>query len=435
MFEALRWRLTAWYVGVFCVAFIAVGCIVFVWADRRLTHEVDRAVREVSDGASAQAAQHARIIDAEEETRGLLSAGKLSSSADVFVLLLDPDGTVVSNPGPVPLDGLPAAASVEAAAAHGEDMRSYSAAGKHLEIRTLEVRGPDGTVIGFVQAGKSVEERDDSLRTLAIVMAGGAVGGLVLATLGGLFVAAIAIRPVKRSFERQREFVADASHELRTPLAVIRVNAESIARTGDDEAISDIAHEATYMTRLLDDLLVLARSDREGIDLQVSRIDLADVAQSAGRGIARLAESRGLIVAVDAPSPLWVEADPERCREVLLILLDNAIKYTPAGGSITLRAAAAADEAIVSVTDTGIGVAPEDVGRLFDRFYRVDKARSRAAGGTGLGLSIAREIMDAHGGTLQIESVPGSGTTVTMRLRLARAAADRVPGTSNSGAD
>jgi signal transduction histidine kinase len=427
MFEALRWRLTAWYVGVFCVAFVAVGCIVFVWADRRLTNEVNQAVREVSGRASLQAARYRNIADSEQDLRELLAAENLGGAADVFVVLLGPDGTVVANPGAVPLDGLPAAASARVALDRGDDMRGYSAAGKHIEVRTIAVHSPDGTLTGFVQAGKSIEERDDSLRTLLIVMAGGAAGGLVVATLGGLFVAAIAIRPVKRSFERQREFVADASHELRTPLAVIRVNAESMASAGDDDAIHDIAHEATYMTRLLDDLLLLARSDREGIALQVGRIDLADVARGACRGVARLAEQNGLALAVDAASPQWVDGDPERCREVLLVLLDNAIKYTPAGGSIALRTQATASEAVVSVTDTGIGVAPEDVGRLFDRFYRVDRARSRAAGGTGLGLSIAREIVEAHGGTLHIESMPGSGTTVTMRLPLAAQAGVPAP--------
>jgi len=428
MFEALRWRLTAWYVGVFCVAFAAVGCIVFVWADRRLTHEVNQAVREVSGRAAIQAAQHPSIATSEQDLRELLASENLGGAADVFIILLGPDGTVVANPGAVPLDGLPAAASVAQARDRGDDMRGYSAAGKHIEVRTIAVRGSDGALTGFVQAGKSIEEREDSLRTLLIVMAGGAAGGLVVATAGGLFVAAIALRPVKRSFERQREFVADASHELRTPLAVIRVNAESMASTGDDDPIHDIAHEATYMTRLLDDLLLLARSDREGIALQISRIDLAEVARGACRGVARLAEQQGLELVVDAPSPLGVDGDPERCREVLLALLDNAIKYTPAGGSIALRAHAADSDAVVSVRDTGIGVAPEEVDRLFDRFYRVDKARSRAAGGTGLGLSIAREIVQAHGGTLRVESAPGSGTTVTMRLPLAPPAEAPPPG-------
>lgn len=337
------------------------------------------------------------------------------------MLLLNPDGSIAANPSDIPLTGLPASSAVVHASQAGHDSRIYTVGGQNLRIRTVAVHAPDGSLIGFVQAGKSVQDRDASLRTLAIVMAGGALAGLLLATVGGVFVAGIAIRPVKRSYERQREFVADASHELRTPLAVIRVNAEAAGLAGGaGDAVSDIATEATYMTRLLDDLLLLAGSDREGIEMQIERIDLADVTRSAGRAASRLAEGHGQRFTVDVRGSLPVDADPERCREVMLILLDNAIKYTPDGGSVTLTARESGDEAVVAVSDTGIGVAPVELDRLFDRFYRVDKARSRAAGGAGLGLSIAREIMDALGGTLKLDSQPRVGTTATMRLPLAR---------------
>jgi signal transduction histidine kinase len=165
---------------------------------------------------------------------------------------------------------------------------------------------------------------------------------------------------------------------------------------------------------------VLAGSDQEGIQLQVTRIDLNDVAHGAARSAARLAQDAELKFTFQPNGPLPVDADAERCREVLLAVLDNAVKYTLAGGSVVLRTSSEAGFAVVTVSDTGIGVAAQEVERLFDRFYRVDKARSRAAGGTGLGLSIAREIVDAHHGTLDIESEPNTGTTVTLRLPLAR---------------
>jgi signal transduction histidine kinase len=325
----------------------------------------------------------------------------------------------------VPIEGLPDQASLERAKLQGTDWSPYSVGGKDLRIRTVAIRR-DGNLRGYVQAGKSVEEREASLQTLAIVMAGGAITGLLLATVGGVLVAGIAIRPVKRAYERQREFVADASHELRTPLAVIRVNAE--ASSAHDEAMTDIAAEASYMTRLLDDLLLLAGSDREGIDLQIERIDLAEVARSAARGASRLAAASGLQFTLRADDALPVDADAERCREVLLILLDNAVKYTPRGGSITLHAFASGSDAVVTVSDTGIGLAAEELERVFDRFYRVDKARSRAVGGAGLGLSIAREIVDAHQGSLRLESERKAGTTVTMRLPLARTSPSAMDG-------
>jgi signal transduction histidine kinase len=419
MFEALRWRLTAWYVFVFAVVFAVVGVIVFVWASHRFAHDVDSPIRAVSDAARMQVASSADIANGDAAVRRVLADASLSGSADVFVLLLNPNGDIAANPSDVPTEGLPDRASVEAAKRTGDDWRGYSLDALDLRVRTTAVYR-NGQLTGFVQAGKSVEERDASLRTLAITIVGGGLTGLALATIGGLFVAGIAILPVKRSFNRQREFVADASHELRTPLAVIRVNAESAAgSTSAAEAMGDIADEAAYMTRLLDDLLLLAGSDREGIDLKLSRVDLADVVRDTARATSGLASTSGIALTVNAPAGLPVEVDAERVRQVILILLDNALKYTARGGSIVVEAARSGDEAVVKVRDSGIGIAPEDVERVFDRFYRVDKARSRAAGGAGLGLSIAREIVDAHHGHLKLESEPGRGTTASLRLPLA----------------
>ncbi len=433
MFEALRWRLTAWYVSAFTVVFVVVGLIVFFWVDHRLSREADAAMREVSDASIAavnrreMSGGHAEssIGLSDDDVRAVLANASLGRAADVFVLLVNPDGTIAANPAEVPAAGLPDEASIKRAAARGEDWRSDNIQGHDLRVRTVAVYTRSGTIDGFIQTGKSLEQRDRSLRTLAIVIAGGGLAGLVLATAGGLVVAGIAIRPVRRNFQRQREFVADASHELRTPLTVIRTNAEALSATSSDDAMGDIVAESKYMTRLLDDLLLLAGSDQEGLDLATARIDLAKIARGAGRAAAKLAEDAGLIFAESIEGPIAVEADPERCREVLLILLDNAVKYTPRGGTITLRAGHDHNDAVVDVLDTGVGVAPEDIPRLFDRFYRVDKARSRALGGAGLGLSIAREIVDAHRGSLQIRSELGKGTTVTMKLPLARRIAQR----------
>ena len=205
---------------------------------------------------------------------------------------------------------------------------------------------------------------------------------------------------------------------------MIRVNAETASVVGADaESVSDIAAEAAYMSRLLDDLLVLARSDSGDLDLKLVETDLGDLVRSSGRSVETLMRDAGLALTVEADpaADLRVRADPERIREVLLIVLDNALKYTPRGGTVTMRASDDGGDAIVEVIDTGIGVDPAELSRLFDRFYRVDKARSRSAGGTGLGLSIAKEIVDAHGASLRLKSAPGSGMTVTLRMRRAAA--------------
>ncbi len=429
MFEALRWRLTAWYVLAFAVVFVVIGVSVFYWVDRRLSQEVDTAVAQVSDQARTAVNQGektdttgAGIGLSSEDIRDVLANQSLGRSADVFILLLNPGGSIAANPGDVPLGGLPDQASIAHARTGAEDWRSAHVDGHDLRLHTVPIYNRSGALDGFIQTGKSLEARDRSLRTLALVMASGGLVGLLLAMAGGLVVAGVAIRPVRRSFERQREFVADASHELRTPLTVIRTNAETLSVIApQDDAVEDIVAESKYMTRLLDDLLVLAGSDQEGIELSLARVDLADLARSAGRAAARLASDAGLTFDAVVDGALMVRADAERLREVLLILLDNAVKYTPSGGRITLRARKERGEAIVGVDDTGVGVPFDEIPRLFDRFYRVDKARSRALGGAGLGLSIAREIMDAHGGSLQFRSEPGKGSTVTMRLPLTNA--------------
>jgi signal transduction histidine kinase len=240
----------------------------------------------------------------------------------------------------------------------------------------------------------------------------------VLAGAGGLWVAQIAIRPVRRSFERQRDFVADASHELRTPLAVVRANAESLlgkSSATDREALQDIVDESALMGRLVNDLLTLAQSDRAALDLEREHIDLFDIVQAAERAGRRLAQERDVSITTRAEH-VPLDADPGRLRELLLILVDNAVRYTPAGGTVTVSCRRDGRHAEVAVEDTGVGIAPEHIERVFDRFYRVDKARSRAEGGLGLGLSIAREIVEAHGGTIDVHSEPGRGTTVRVTL-------------------
>ena len=420
MFEALRWRLTAWCVLVFSLAFIIVGLLVFLWTNKRFSDDVHDAIRSVSSQAQSEVESRNDLGGSSDAVKNLLERTNLRGPADVSVLLVGANGALVANPDNVDVTELPNAPAIEHARAAGEDWRTVEINGQEIELRTVPAYGADGSLLGFIQAGKSVEERDASLRTLAIVMAVGGLTGLAFATAGGLFVAGLAIRPIRRSFERQREFVADASHELRTPLSVIRVNAETASIAGADaESVSDIAAEAAYMSRLLDDLLVLARSDSGDLDLKLVETDLGDLVRSSARSVETLMRDAGLALRVEADpaADLRVRADPERIREVLLIVLDNALKYTPRGGSVTIRASDEGGDAVVEVIDTGIGVDPAELGRLFDRFYRVDKARSRSVGGTGLGLSIAKEIVDAHGASLRLKSAPGAGMTVTLRMR------------------
>lgn len=225
------------------------------------------------------------------------------------------------------------------------------------------------------------------------------------------------------AYQAQQRFVADASHELRAPLTAIQANLELLQRHPElpaaerDVAIAEAGREAQRLACLVADLLVLARADA-GIPLRRWRIELDRVLLDAFAEARRLARGRHL--EIGRLEPAVVSGDPDRLKQLVLILLDNAIKYTPDGGRVTLELGHTSTTAELMVCDTGIGIAPEDLPHVFDRFYRADPARSRDPGGTGLGLSIARWIVEQHGGQITLTSQPGKGTTVRVCLPLSR---------------
>jgi signal transduction histidine kinase len=210
---------------------------------------------------------------------------------------------------------------------------------------------------------------------------------------------------------------------LRTPLAVLRANAELIERMPDAtpsqiraEAEQMIA-EIDEMTRLVNDLLFLARSDEGGPALiRHEEIELGAILEAEETAHQRRAASAGLTLQLQIDAPVSVMGDPDRLRQVLRILLDNAVTYTPAGGTITMHLSTRGGDAMIEVRDTGIGIPEADQSRVFDRFYRADRARARQSGGSGLGLAIAKTIVEAHRGTLSLRSELGQGTQMSIRL-------------------
>jgi heavy metal sensor kinase len=220
---------------------------------------------------------------------------------------------------------------------------------------------------------------------------------------------------LERSFDEVRRFTADASHELRTPLTVIRTEAEVALINPMDEPtqqqlLGSILEECGRMARLIDQLLTLAREDAGALGNKDEIVDLAALASNAVDALRPLAEAKGVVLEtafVHAPS---FPGDLGRLRQVVINLLDNAIKYTEPGGKVSVRVSEQDGRTRLIVEDSGIGIPPEHLPYVFDRFYRVDKARSREMGGTGLGLSIARSIVAAHGGTIELTSRTGVGT-------------------------
>ncbi len=228
---------------------------------------------------------------------------------------------------------------------------------------------------------------------------------------------------LETSFKRITQFTADASHELRTPVALVRTTAElSLRRRRDNpeyrEALDQILDEAKRMTGTIESLMTVARVDSGAETLDIRTIDLARFARDACLGSEPLAQSKQIQFESQIPeTPVLVRGDASALQRLFLILIDNAIKYTPSTGHVRVSLTAQAGNVVVTVEDTGIGISSEDIPFIFDRFYRADKARSREAGGAGLGLSIARWIADAHHASIHVESTLGEGSTFEIRLQ------------------
>ena len=245
---------------------------------------------------------------------------------------------------------------------------------------------------------------------------------------GGVMVVIHDVTEQRRSEQARREFVANVSHELRTPLTNIKSYAETVIAAGDElppelhnNFMGVIVSEADRMTRIVQDLLTLSKIDYGKMEMNVSRFPFAKAVRSVYEAVALNAESHGHTLTFHCEDNMPdVNGDRERIEQVIMNIVSNAIKYTPDGGKIDIVAGTSGKNVFVRISDNGIGIPEKDLPRLFERFYRVDKARSRESGGTGLGLSIAKEILNQHKGDIRIESVYGEGTDVTITLPAAR---------------
>ncbi|NHM31902.1 sensor histidine kinase [Neobacillus terrae] len=236
-----------------------------------------------------------------------------------------------------------------------------------------------------------------------------------------------AMIPVRHSFIRQREFVADASHELRTPLSVMHTSLEVLELEEEDhfsdysqQVVKDMKDEVKRMTKLVGDLLTLARVDSGALNLNLTKFDIAPLAEQLIRTIQPVAATKNINVTSNILPELHVVGDIEKLRQLFYILLDNAIKYTPLNGQVSLTLEVKDKHWLLRVIDTGLGIIPEDLEKIFNRFYRADKHRSRQLGGVGLGLSIAHWIVSAHEGAISVESEIGQGSEFIVRIPLSQ---------------
>lgn len=249
------------------------------------------------------------------------------------------------------------------------------------------------------------------------------IDGTILFLVGGLsyWLAGKTLNPIQKTLEAQKRFTADVSHELRTPLAIMKTELEVALRDKPDanpysQILSSNFEEVDRMNRMVDNLLSLSRMDSDQEQLQLSPMDLAQlVSQSIGK-IKHYAESKGIRLALEAEKSVLISGDPEKIQQAILNIVKNAVDYSPEGGRVEVRVKKSTHTADLIIADHGIGISAEDLPHIFDRFFRADKSRSQKVEGNGLGLSITKWIIQKHHGNMNVQSLPGKGTMVTIRL-------------------
>jgi heavy metal sensor kinase len=451
---SIRWRLTLWNTLALAVLLLGFSLLVYGLMAHALYEQVDRSLL----AASEQLRQDERL-QSDPERRLSYWVAEFLEHQKLFCVVYDDHGQVLVKTPEL------AAASVPPAPKQGSPVLRFDE--QTLPVighqRTLTVRLPLQRAELTVLHLAPLADVDHELKELLVVL-----GTAVPVTLGlsgalGYLLARKALKPVEqlhrqaaqitaerldrrlpvpnaddelgrlaqtinamvarleRSFNEIRRFTADASHELRTPLTAIRAEAEvalgkALSLADHQNLLGSILEECERLTRLTDQLLDLAREDVSAPQQSPEPLDLDALLDGVVDTMRPLAEARGGTLRHERHGALWIHGDETRLRHVFYNLLDNAIKYTPNGGVVEVRLERRDGRAIVVVRDTGIGIPAEHLPRVFDRFYRVDKARSRSQGGTGLGLSIAQSIVAAHGGQIEIASAPGQGTTCTVTL-------------------
>ncbi|HVW07843.1 MAG TPA: ATP-binding protein [Bryobacteraceae bacterium] len=458
--RSIRFRLTAWYTGILVVTFAIAGVFVLFVVRDAAEDTIDNDLRArlaaVRDDLPAVVAgqRPAHREDALEDRFSAAPGGvwlQVADSAGHWVFQSDP-----KYPGTLPV---PAASGLR----RRGSARTIRIQGSPTRVLTIAVPG------GVAEIGAPMDEFEEMFEQLRWALGLTSPLLLILACVGGYWMSGRALRPVdeidrtvrrigsrtlaerlalrntddeldrlsvtinqmlerlESAFKLVVQFTADASHELRTPVAIIRTTAEvtrEATRSAEEheEAWDQVVLQSERMSRLVDDLLLLARADAGHSDVTFEVIDLADIVAGATAEVKVLADASGLELRTSAPQSCPASGDPDAIRRLLLVLLDNAIKYTPAGGNITVRLdieeSPEALRAVIEVHDTGIGIGPDDLQHVFDRFYRVSTDRSRKTGGSGLGLAIAKWLASLHGGEIVVESEPGKGSLFRVLLPL-----------------
>jgi heavy metal sensor kinase len=451
----IRWRLTLWYTLLSAIGLLLLGAALYLGLRAALFESFEEQAR--SEAAFALNAVSVTNSQLHVTPDGMTEL----DHDDHFVRLIDPSGQIVYQ-SETALQDFPLDQTSYRQALAGHSVYDvWPGNGEAIGIVSQPVEN-GGEVVGVLQIGSTRGDTEEVLRIilLAFLIAGPIM--LLLAAGGGYLMAGRALAPVRqitglaatidptdldarlaldlpddelgqlaqtfdamlarieRGFDQQRQFTADAAHELRTPLGFMRSQVDVALRRPRSAQEYQIALEALdgdidRMTRLVTALLTVSRSESGQLALHRVTLDLQALLRATLASYEPLATERGLVL-VDESSAVSVQADADLLGQLLTNLIDNAFTHTPAGGSIAVGCASEPEQVRLWVADTGAGIAPEHQERVFDRFYRVDAGRSRGSGGAGLGLTIARAIVEAHGGTISLQSAVGSGTRIDVTL-------------------
>ena len=403
-----------WYAATFFAILALLGVGMFATITRRFDSELDASLRDASRelvGASGVAAPRSAASDPAEVVRVLHIPGRVlyltdSAGRPLTAAILEPW-----------LEHLARRAAVgdSASATHTEGERILRAHGERFRLG-------DGRAAVALAVGDEVELED---RYTALIVAFGAAAllSVLLVAAGGYLLARKSTEPVERAMAHMRRFMADAAHELRTPLTVMRSRAEvTLARPREPQAyvtaLQSLERETIQLARIVDDLLTLARADAGQRPVERTRVFLDDVLLDAAEAARAIAEPRCVRVEVGDFDEAPVTGDPQLLRQMAMILLDNAVKFTGPEGVVRAGVERVNDAAVLTIEDSGIGITEAQLPHVFERFYRGDAARTRDGSreGVGLGLSIAQWIAQEHGASIHIASRPGQGTRVVVQF-------------------
>lgn len=471
-FRSLRFRLTLWYTLALAVILAASGLFWHTYLSRQLHIHIDQKLLLIAEDVSAFhiAAHdgHPMMDPPSVDHCGDLESFIRSHNWGSFVQIVNDRGNIACFTTNLNNFHLPLGKTALQKAAQGEPyfetVQSLPPAPLRLLTYPIIMQG---RVTDLVQVGENMEQVENTLEHLRILLLTFSPLAIVALSLGGWFLAGRALAPVVRisraarkinaenlyqrlpstntqdeidqlaetfnsmlarlenSFDKVRQFTGDASHELRTPLAILKGETEVALRWAKEPeelrgTLESNLEEINRMDRILEDLLALAKSEAGELHLNIAEFSLSDMLQDLYLQGRTLGASKNISVSLNlqVTEEIRLEGDQLQLTRMFLNLLTNSIKYTPEGGRVSISLTVQSQEAVVSVADTGIGIAREHLSHIFDRFYRVDEARNRMVGGTGLGLAIVKSIVDAHGGRIDVESAPDQGSEFTVTLPL-----------------